>query len=249
MPHRRRWWLSKHSDDAGIHGEEDKVRRETICDDDSSILLGEVRVAELFDPLLARAAAGLVLGALLLMSVALSLTTDGGSLSAKPGLALALALAIMSALGTAAAHSTLIGATGLHTRELTLPLEALAAAMVEAAHARPSAPSTQTAVVAATDESDVARVAHNTESVTDDAARLRATRARALMPSRVFEVQRMQESFLTMQRVNTSFGRFVPHQLVRHLLKIDREAKLGVQPREVTIFFSDIEGFTSLSEV
>ena len=29
------------------------------------------------------------------------------------------------------------------------------------------------------------------------------------------------------------FARFVPRQLVRHLLEIDREAKLGVQVREI----------------
>ena len=134
------------------------------------------------------------------------------------------------------------------------------------------------------------------------AQRARATRARALTPSRVFEVQRMQESFLRMQRALGSFerfgprqlvrawalplsgdaaisfprhalsfvvsylskilvvsgdlfytplttvvkhdcsvsraaaprfARFVPRQLVRHLLEIDREAKLGVQVREI----------------
>ena len=58
-----------------------------------------------------------------------------------------------------------------------------------------------------------AQLARDAERVA--AQRARATRARALTPSRVFEVQRMQESFLRMQRALGSFERFDLRQLVR----------------------------------
>jgi adenylate cyclase len=45
-----------------------------------------------------------------------------------------------------------------------------------------------------------------------------------------------------------SFIKFVPDDLVRRLLSSGREAVLGGEIRRLTIFFSDIEGFTTLSE-
>jgi adenylate cyclase len=45
-----------------------------------------------------------------------------------------------------------------------------------------------------------------------------------------------------------SFGRYVPTELVRELLARGEEARLGGETRTLTIFFSDIENFTHLSE-
>jgi adenylate cyclase len=45
-----------------------------------------------------------------------------------------------------------------------------------------------------------------------------------------------------------SFSHYVPHQLVQEALSSGEEAHLGGQNRIVTIFFSDIAGFTSISE-
>jgi adenylate cyclase len=45
-----------------------------------------------------------------------------------------------------------------------------------------------------------------------------------------------------------SFGRYVPTDLVRDLLKQGTEARLGGEERPLTLFFSDVEGFTGLSE-
>jgi adenylate cyclase len=45
-----------------------------------------------------------------------------------------------------------------------------------------------------------------------------------------------------------SFGRYVPTDLVRDLLVQGAEARLGGEERPLTLFFSDVEGFTGLSE-
>jgi adenylate cyclase len=45
-----------------------------------------------------------------------------------------------------------------------------------------------------------------------------------------------------------SFSKYVPDDLVRRLLASGKEAMLGGEVRELTVFFSDIEGFTLHSE-
>jgi adenylate cyclase len=45
-----------------------------------------------------------------------------------------------------------------------------------------------------------------------------------------------------------SFSKFTPLEVVRHLLKTGTEAQLGVKERDVTIFFSDIAGLTTICE-
>jgi len=53
---------------------------------------------------------------------------------------------------------------------------------------------------------------------------------------------------LIMKHAMNSFGRYVPMKVVRVLVTRGEEAKLGVYPREVTIFFSDIANFTTIAE-
>jgi adenylate cyclase len=45
-----------------------------------------------------------------------------------------------------------------------------------------------------------------------------------------------------------SFGRYVPVDLVREVIASGKEARLGGETRELTLFFSDIAGFTRISE-
>ena len=45
-----------------------------------------------------------------------------------------------------------------------------------------------------------------------------------------------------------SFTKFAPLATVRTLLESKKEAMLGVEERVATMFFSDIEGFTSIAE-
>ena len=66
--------------------------------------------------------------------------------------------------------------------------------------------------------------------------------------SLVRELNDMGSATGVMKRGLRSFGRYVPHQLVRQLLRSGVEARLGGDEREVTVLFSDIAGFTPVVE-
>jgi adenylate cyclase len=65
----------------------------------------------------------------------------------------------------------------------------------------------------------------------------------------VEEVNRLATSIEDMKAGLRSFKKFVPSDLVRMLLTSGEEARLGGEHREITIYFSDIAGFTTLAEV
>jgi adenylate cyclase len=67
-------------------------------------------------------------------------------------------------------------------------------------------------------------------------------------PSFVREVEVVRRTAAQMKASLRSFGRYVPTDLVRDLLATGREAELGGERRRLTIQFSDIAGFTSISE-
>ena len=68
------------------------------------------------------------------------------------------------------------------------------------------------------------------------------------VPSEVNEIRSIQVSFLKMKYGLGSFAKYVPYEVVRQMMSKGEEAVLGVSPKEVTIFFSDIAGFTSICE-
>lgn len=70
----------------------------------------------------------------------------------------------------------------------------------------------------------------------------------SLAPTAVRELNEMQHATETMKEGLRSFSRYVPHQLVGHLLRSGGEAKVGGEVRELTIVFSDIAGFTTMVE-
>ena len=45
-----------------------------------------------------------------------------------------------------------------------------------------------------------------------------------------------------------SFAKFVPREVVRHLVMTGQDARLNIASREITIFFSDIASFTTICE-
>ncbi len=66
--------------------------------------------------------------------------------------------------------------------------------------------------------------------------------------SSILEVDRLALAIDHMKTGLRSFGKFVPKQLVRSLMASGQEARLGGERRELTICFSDIKDFTSVSE-
>jgi len=66
--------------------------------------------------------------------------------------------------------------------------------------------------------------------------------------SLIREVAVVSDSTERMKASLRSFGRYVPTDLVRDLLQQGTEARLGGVERPLTLFFSDVEGFTGLSE-
>jgi adenylate cyclase len=68
-------------------------------------------------------------------------------------------------------------------------------------------------------------------------------------PRTIFlEIARMNRALATMKRGLMNFGVYVPRDLVRAVLASGVRAELGGKTRPMTILFSDLAGFTSLSE-
>lgn len=66
--------------------------------------------------------------------------------------------------------------------------------------------------------------------------------------SRVSEINSMTHQLESMKKGLRSFKKYVPAELVRELIELDTDAKLGGEKRDLTIFFSDIANFTAISE-
>jgi adenylate cyclase len=58
----------------------------------------------------------------------------------------------------------------------------------------------------------------------------------------------MNDALLGMKRGLRSFANYVPRDVVRAVLSSGQEAVLGGKTRELTVFFSDIAGFTTVAE-
>ncbi|MEM9439032.1 MAG: adenylate/guanylate cyclase domain-containing protein [Pseudomonadota bacterium] len=67
-------------------------------------------------------------------------------------------------------------------------------------------------------------------------------------PSALAEIQTLNTSVTMMQTALSSFTRYVPGDLVRSLLDLRQPLELGGMRREITVLFTDIEGFTRLTE-
>src|SRR3974377_744384 len=66
--------------------------------------------------------------------------------------------------------------------------------------------------------------------------------------SRIIEVIKINDSVLIMKNGLRSFKKCVPADLVRQLIDLEKEAVLGGEKRTITIFFSDIADFATISE-
>jgi adenylate cyclase len=77
--------------------------------------------------------------------------------------------------------------------------------------------------------------------------RLERSRLPPLVSS-VREVALLSRAIETLDAAVTAFARFVPVDLVRQLLQSEQKLELGGQSRFLTIFFSDVEGFSTMAE-
>ncbi|HSX11906.1 MAG TPA: adenylate/guanylate cyclase domain-containing protein, partial [Rhabdochlamydiaceae bacterium] len=66
--------------------------------------------------------------------------------------------------------------------------------------------------------------------------------------SNIKEIQIMDTSIAALRSALASFGRYVPKEVVKQLILRGDEIVLGGEKKEVTVFFSDIAGFTSIAE-
>jgi adenylate cyclase len=66
--------------------------------------------------------------------------------------------------------------------------------------------------------------------------------------SKIKEIAQLQSSVSLLQTSLQSFSSFVPLDVVRKLIKTGTPLTLGVEPRFLTVLFSDLEGFSSLAE-
>lgn len=66
--------------------------------------------------------------------------------------------------------------------------------------------------------------------------------------SALLEIDDMSRAVVATTQGLQSFKKYVPDDLVRQLISLGQEAKLGGERAELTIFFSDIANFTTISE-
>src|SRR5216683_5474239 len=70
----------------------------------------------------------------------------------------------------------------------------------------------------------------------------------ASRPSNIREIARLEHAAALLRNSLQSFSSFVPLDIVRQLIKSGIPLALGVEPRFLTVFFSDLENFSSHSE-
>jgi len=66
--------------------------------------------------------------------------------------------------------------------------------------------------------------------------------------SSIYEIQNMVEALENMKRSLRSFKKYVPSEIVSDLVTSNKEAVLEAERRNITVFFSDIADFTTISE-
>lgn len=69
-----------------------------------------------------------------------------------------------------------------------------------------------------------------------------------MVHSGVREISRLAEAIDRMRSGLELVGRYIPKQIVRRLLESDEAGKVGGFRRDVTVMFTDIEGFSAISE-
>lgn len=86
--------------------------------------------------------------------------------------------------------------------------------------------------------------------VTNDMVAIRHFRLNEVVElhSGIHEIREMAEALENMKRSLRSFKKYVPAELVADLITLNKEAVLEAERRDITVFFSDIADFTTISE-
>jgi adenylate cyclase len=94
------------------------------------------------------------------------------------------------------------------------------------------------------------RISRPLRAIAEDLRRIGSFELSETEPVRsiVREIATLSDDTSRMKKSLRSFGRYVPTALVRELLSKGEEARLGGRTRRLTLFFSDVEGFTAASE-
>lgn len=69
-----------------------------------------------------------------------------------------------------------------------------------------------------------------------------------MVESRIAEISHLAKAVFTLTRGLESFTSYVPRGLVKQLIDSGQGTRLGVESRYLTLFFTDLEGFSTLSE-
>ncbi len=93
-------------------------------------------------------------------------------------------------------------------------------------------------------------ITHNLNALAEETEKIREFKLDnpAKIDSRLAEIHKMGESFYKMEIGLRSFSKYVPSDIVRFLIQSGKEAELGGENRVITVSFSDIADFTSISE-
>lgn len=70
-----------------------------------------------------------------------------------------------------------------------------------------------------------------------------------LQPSRILEIHALSDAVSLLKSALQSFTSYVPRGLVRQLIDSGVGTRLGVESRYLTMLFTDIEGFSTISEI
>lgn len=94
------------------------------------------------------------------------------------------------------------------------------------------------------------RLARPIERISDDLKSVEGLSfdARPRRRSRITEIVQLQSAVALLQNSLRSFSAFVPMDVVRALVRSGAPLTLGVEARRLTVFFSDLEDFSSLAE-
>ena len=88
------------------------------------------------------------------------------------------------------------------------------------------------------------------ELLADEVSNIRAFRFdnTKVVKSPVAEIDHLAKAVYLLTRALESFTSYVPRGLVQQLMESGQGTKLGVESRYLTLFFTDLEGFSTLSE-